>query len=65
MDKVSLSKEVEEKRLKDFQKIAERWDTIPEYARGKLDGTISTIAALCGSDGVKKEDTEERQPVAV
>ena len=50
-----LSKEKEEKRLKDFQKIAENWDKIPEYARGKLDGTIATIAAVYGSD----EETEK------
>ena len=41
------AKDAEEKRLKDFQKIAESWDKIPEYARGKIDGTISAVAALC------------------
>ena len=48
-----ITKEVEEKRLKDFQKIAENWDKIPEYARGKLDGTISTIATIYGG---RKQD---------
>lgn len=49
-----ITKEAEEKRLKDFKKIAENWDNIPEYARGRLDGTISTIAALyCGNDAEK------------
>lgn len=42
--------EREEKRLKDFKRIAENWDNIPEYARGKLDGTISTLATLCLND---------------
>lgn len=45
-----MDKEKEEKRLKDFQRIAENWDKIPEYARGKLDGTIATIAAVYGGD---------------
>lgn len=49
-----ITKETEEKRLKDFQMIAENWDTIPEYARGKLDGTISAIAAICGSRTIEK-----------
>lgn len=52
-----LSKEKEEKRLKDFQKIAENWDKIPEYARGKLDGTISTLVAMFGD---KPEDSPEK-----
>ena len=50
MDEALISKEVEEKRLNDFLKIAEHWDEIPEYARGKLDGTIFTIAAMCSRD---------------
>lgn len=49
-----ITKEVEEKRLKDFKKIAENWDNIPEYARGRLDGTISTIAALYGGKDAEK-----------
>ena len=47
MSEMLIVKETEEKRLKDFQKIAENWDNLPEYARGKLDGTISAIAAIC------------------
>ena len=46
MSKMLISKEAEEKRLKDFKEIAENWDEIPEYARGKLDGTISTFAMI-------------------
>lgn len=47
MRRNNIPKDIEEKRLNDFQKIAENWDNIPEYARGKLDGMISTIAAFC------------------
>ena len=47
MQENTQEKKTEEKRLKDFQKIAESWDKIPEYARGKIDGTISAVAALC------------------
>lgn len=50
MTQISLIKEEEEKRLKDFKKIAESWDNLPEYARGKLDGTISAIAAICSKN---------------
>ena len=45
MAETLISKEVEERRLNDFLEIAEHWDEIPEYARGKLDGTISAITA--------------------
>lgn len=45
-DIMTISKDTEEKRLKDFQKIAENWDKLPEYAQGKLDGTISTLVAV-------------------
>lgn len=55
MAELTISKDAEEKRLKDFQKIAENWDTLPEYARGKLDGTISAIAAFCKSDTTEKK----------
>lgn len=41
-----ISKDTEEKRLEDFKRIAENWDKIPEYAQGKLDGTISAIASI-------------------
>lgn len=55
MSEMLLTKETEEKRMKDFQKIAENWDNIPEYAKGKLDGVISTIASVCiGTDSEKK-----------
>lgn len=47
MSDMTLTKEAEEKRLRDFQKIAENWDSIPEYAQGKLDGLISAIALTC------------------
>lgn len=50
-----MDKEKEEKRLKDFQRIAENWDNIPEYARGKLDGTIATIAAIYGEKNVSEK----------
>lgn len=46
MEKAMISKETEEKRLKDFQKIAENWDILPEYAQGRIDGVISMTAAF-------------------
>lgn len=46
MTNMNISRETEEKRLKDFQEIVESWDNIPEYAKGKLDGMISAIAAF-------------------
>lgn len=55
MQKMLLTREMEEKRLKDFQKIAENWDNLPEYARGKLDGTISAIAAVCSGNSVSEK----------
>ena len=33
-----ISKENEEKRLNDIEKIVQNWEEIPEYARGKFDG---------------------------
>lgn len=44
--KLLISKEAEEKRLDDFKKISEKWDTLPDYAAGKLDGIISTFAMI-------------------
>lgn len=52
-----MTKESEEKRLNDFKKIAEHWDELPEYARGKLDGTISAIAALYANVEVDERKT--------
>lgn len=43
---IVINEEMEEKRLKDFKKIAENWDRIPEYERGRLDGTITTLATV-------------------
>lgn len=55
MNALELNKEAEEKRLQDFKKIAENWDSLPEYAKGKLDGTISTIATVyLGGEDDKK-----------
>ena len=34
------------KRLKDFQRIAENWDKLPERAQGKIDGIISMAASV-------------------
>lgn len=51
---VLVSKETEEKRLKDFERVAKNWDKLPEYAQGKLDGTISTIASMFLPNGDKK-----------
>lgn len=43
---MNITKEQEEKRLKDFQKIAENWDKLPERAQGKIDGIISMAASV-------------------
>lgn len=42
----NITKQQEEKRLEDFKKIAENWDSLPERAQGKIDGVISMAAAL-------------------
>ncbi|MCI9227088.1 MAG: hypothetical protein HFG86_03555 [Dorea sp.] len=39
-----ISKETEEKRLEEFKRLSENWDELPDYAAGKLDGIISTLA---------------------
>lgn len=44
-DNINITKEQEEKRLKDFQKIAENWDNLPERVQGKIDGIISMAAS--------------------
>lgn len=41
-----MSKEAEEKRLNDFKRLSEKWDDLPDYAAGKLDGIISTFAMI-------------------
>ncbi len=48
-----MSKEAEEKRLDDFKRLSENWDSLPDYAAGKLDGIISTFAMLYLSSGKK------------
>lgn len=45
-EKMLISEETEEKRLRDFKRIVENWDALPEYARGKLDGTISAFSTI-------------------
>lgn len=45
-ERILVSKEVEEKRLDDFKRLAENWDNLPEYVAGKLDGTISAFATV-------------------
>lgn len=54
MPDVVITETTEEKRLKDFQRIAENWDKLPEYAQGKIDGTISAVAAFCAPAGGTK-----------
>lgn len=43
---MNITKEQEEKRLKDFQRLAENWDKLPERAQGKIDGIISMAASV-------------------
>lgn len=52
--KMIITKEQEEKRLKDFQRIAENWDKLPERAQGKIDGIIS-MAACVFLDSMEKK----------
>lgn len=54
MKKVCITKETEEKRLKDFQEIAENWDELPEYAKGKIDGIICTLITFLTTESAKK-----------
>ena len=51
---MNITKEQEEKRLKDFQRIAENWDKLPERAQGKIDGIIS-MAACVFLDSMEKK----------
>ena len=44
--KKEINQTKEEKRLEDFKKIAENWDNLSEYAKGKMDGIISTMATM-------------------
>lgn len=44
-ENINITKEQEEKRLKDFKKIAENWDNLPERVQGKIDGIISMAAS--------------------
>ena len=44
--KKQIDQTKEEKRLEDFKKIAENWDNLSEYAKGKMDGIISTMATM-------------------
>lgn len=44
--KKNITKEQEERRLKDFQEIAENWDKFPERVQGKIDGIISMAASV-------------------
>ncbi len=53
-ENMSITKEQEEKRLKDFQRIAENWDKLPERAQGKIDGIIS-MAACVFLDSMEKK----------
>lgn len=52
--KQRLPEEKGEKRLKDFQRIAENWDKLPERAQGKIDGIIS-MAACVFLDSMEKK----------
>ena len=49
-----ISKEDEEKRLNDVEKIVQNWEKIPEYARGKFDGLVSTYVSFFLPGDTKK-----------
>lgn len=52
MSKFILDKETEQKRIQDFQRVAENWDKIPEKEQGRMEGIIMTLSTIYGS---KKE----------
>ena len=41
----NITRNQEEKRLEDFNRIAANWDKLPERAQGKIDGIISMAAS--------------------
>lgn len=41
-----ITKEQEEKRLRNFKELAENWDKLPERVQGKIDGAIYMAAAI-------------------
>lgn len=41
-----ITKEQEEKRLRNFKELAENWDKLPERVQGKLDEAIYMAAAI-------------------
>lgn len=49
-----ISKEDEEKRLNDVEKIVQNWEKLPEYARGKFDGIVSAYVSLFLPGDTKK-----------
>lgn len=52
MSEFLLDKETEQKRIQDFQRVAENWDKIPEKEQGRMEGIIMTLSTIYGS---KKE----------
>ena len=58
-----ISKEDEEKRLNDVEKIVQNWEKIPEYARGKFDGIVSTYVSFFLPGDTKKSQLKKGEPL--
>ena len=63
--KKQINQTKEEKRLEDFKKIAENWDNLSEYAKGKMDGIISTMATMTEQKAGQGNVETISNPVAV
>ena len=63
--KKQINQKKEEKRLEDFKKIAENWDNLSEYAKGKMDGIISTMATMTEQKAGQGNVETISNPVAV
>lgn len=53
MTDMIITKDTEKKRLKDFEKIAENWDKLPERAQERVIGMVD-MAAMIFLSGTKK-----------
>lgn len=58
-----ISKEDEEKRLNDVEKIVQNWEKIPEYARGKFDGIVFYIRFVLPSGRHEKSRLKKGEPL--
>ena len=57
-EQLTLTKETEEKRLRDFEKRAKEWDDIPERQQGFLEGFLKATAMLFLEDKKAGQESE-------